>query len=393
MARSFARGSSQVAYCATPVTAAPLSVAGWFNTSDITNQQFLFAIVRHGGGSGGQFFAIELQGYVAGDPIAATAFGSSVVSAVTTTGFTQNTWHHACAVFASTTSRSIYLDGGGKATNTSSCSPSNVDRLSIGTLSRSDNPNVWFTGLTGEWGVWNVALTDAEVAILAKGVSPLLVRPQSLAGYWPLIGRTDPEIELRRGLNMTLANAPTVAEHPRVLYAPRLWNGFSSAATVTPPDAPTALTATATASDTIALAWTDNSTDETGFKIERGTDGVTFALIHTTAADATSYNDATCAANTLYYYRVCATNEAGDSAYTNVASAKTPPADAHTAYKHLVLVGGQVQQTDGRYLALVDGVPEPDTVLGVTWLYVDQTTGDLTVKFGDGHTATVAADS
>ena len=47
----------------------------------------------------------------------------------------------------------------------------------------------------------------------------------------------------------------------------------------------------------------------------------------------------------------------------------------------------------GRYLALEDGVPEPDTVAGVAWLYVDEADGDLKVKFGDGHVATVAGDT
>ena len=40
-----------------------------------------------------------------------------------------------------------------------------------------------------------------------------------------------------------------------------------------PPTAPSALTATAASASQINLAWTDNSSDETGFKIERSTDG------------------------------------------------------------------------------------------------------------------------
>lgn len=174
--------------------------------------------------------------------------------------------------------------------------------------------------------------------------------------------------------------------------ARRLWVA-SPAPAAPPPNAPSGLTATASASDTIDLAWTDNSLDETGFKVQRSLNGSTWADLDTAAADATSYPDETCSPSTTYYYRVCATNGAGDSAYTDAASAKTPPATAVLAYKYLVINGGQLTQTDGRYVALVDGVPEPDTVAGVTWLYVDQTTGDLTAKFGDGHKTTVAADS
>ena len=40
---------------------------------------------------------------------------------------------------------------------------------------------------------------------------------------------------------------------------------------VTIPNAPSSLTATAASSSQINLAWTDNSTNETGFKVERAT--------------------------------------------------------------------------------------------------------------------------
>lgn len=163
--------------------------------------------------------------------------------------------------------------------------------------------------------------------------------------------------------------------------------------TIPVPSAPSDLTATATAPDTIALAWTDNSGDENGFRIERSLDGTTWGVLDTAAADATSYDDDTCDANTRYYYRVCAYNAGGDSDYTSTANAKTPPDAATQHEKPLVLVAGQVEQSDGRYLALTDGVPEPDTVAGIAWLYVDQDDGDLKIKFGDGHTATLAVDS
>src|SRR6185503_16091531 len=95
--------------------------------------------------------------------------------------------------------------------------------------------------------------------------------------------------------------------------------------TPTPPAAPTGLSATAMAFNQINLAWTDASTDETGFKIERklGVDG-TFAQIATVGAGTTCYNDTTVSGDSLYYYRVRATNGAGDSGYSNTDSALTP---------------------------------------------------------------------
>ncbi len=99
---------------------------------------------------------------------------------------------------------------------------------------------------------------------------------------------------------------------------------LSGAATPTPPAAPTGLAATAVSSTRIDLAWTDRASDEQGFQVERSTDDASFQPIATLAADTAAYSDTSVAASTTYYYRVRAFNAAGDSAYSNTASATTP---------------------------------------------------------------------
>jgi glucose/arabinose dehydrogenase len=91
-----------------------------------------------------------------------------------------------------------------------------------------------------------------------------------------------------------------------------------------PPAAPSGLVATAASSTRIDLVWDDNSTNETGFKVERRLLGGTFAQIATTAANVRTYADTTVAAGNVYEYRVRATTGTLDSAYTSVASATTP---------------------------------------------------------------------
>ena len=91
------------------------------------------------------------------------------------------------------------------------------------------------------------------------------------------------------------------------------------------PAAPSGLSATGVSRGRIDLAWTDNSSNETGFQIERSRDGGAFSLIATTAAGATSYsNTSGLTPNKMYSYRVRAINAAGSSAYSNTASATTP---------------------------------------------------------------------
>jgi hypothetical protein len=85
----------------------------------------------------------------------------------------------------------------------------------------------------------------------------------------------------------------------------------------TVPIAPTTLATTSATSSAIALSWADNSSNETGFQIERSVDNTAaFSLLTTTAANATTYTDNSLDEGRRYYYRVRATNGAGNSSYT-----------------------------------------------------------------------------
>jgi len=98
---------------------------------------------------------------------------------------------------------------------------------------------------------------------------------------------------------------------------------------------PPATTVTAVAAlDTITLTWA-NVADETGYRIELSADGTTgWAEIGTAGQDVTVHTDTSLSPGTTYYYRIVATNAAGDSAPSKVVKATTvtekvsePPAD------------------------------------------------------------------
>jgi hypothetical protein len=92
------------------------------------------------------------------------------------------------------------------------------------------------------------------------------------------------------------------------------------------PGAPSALTALPASSSAINLSWTDNSSDETEFRIERcqGTGCSSFAQLATAGANATAYADQSLLDGTTYRYRVIAFNGSLTSDPSNVAEATTP---------------------------------------------------------------------
>ncbi|MDP2606180.1 MAG: NPCBM/NEW2 domain-containing protein [Deltaproteobacteria bacterium] len=87
------------------------------------------------------------------------------------------------------------------------------------------------------------------------------------------------------------------------------------------------------------MGWTDNSTSEDGFKIERSPgSGTAFTQIATVGANVTSYIDGGLLDATTYCYRVVAFNTAGSSGFSNEGCATT--AAAMTAFTLTVSKSG-----------------------------------------------------
>ncbi len=136
--------------------------------------------------------------------------------------------------------------------------------------------------------------------------------------------------------NTTSFTDAGLSEATKYWYRVRASNGdatsaYSNAKTVTTirglPAAPSGLSITSLLSGKVSLSWTDNSNNESAFRMQRKT-GVTgtYADIKTTAANIITYTDRDSALKdgTLYYYRVAASNSAGDSAFSNEIGGSTP---------------------------------------------------------------------
>jgi PKD repeat protein len=91
------------------------------------------------------------------------------------------------------------------------------------------------------------------------------------------------------------------------------------------PAAPTSLSGTAASASQVNLAWTDNASNEDGFKIERctGTNCTSFAQVATVGANVRNYSNTGLSKNTVYTYRVRAYNSFGNSGYSNSVGVRT----------------------------------------------------------------------
>ena len=209
MAYEFNGSNQSMQTTSIPLSSTPLTIACWFNSDSVTVVQNTITIR----GTGAAYMTIFLRGDLAGDPIqVAIATTGAPSTASSTAGYSANTWNHACAVFSSSTSRSIYLNGANSATNTANASftPNNI---LIGAAGSGAGTLQFMDGELADIGIWNAALTAAEIASLAKGMTYDKIRPQSLVFYAPLVRDL---IDQKGGLAITNNNAATVAAHTRV---------------------------------------------------------------------------------------------------------------------------------------------------------------------------------
>ncbi|WP_194768583.1 fibronectin type III domain-containing protein [Tamlana sp. I1] len=112
------------------------------------------------------------------------------------------------------------------------------------------------------------------------------------------------------------------------------------------PDAPSELKATVVSSSAINLSWTDNSDDETGFKVERKKGNGDFETISTVGENGTSYPSEGLEAGTTYTYRVKAVNLSGESVYSNEVTATTSEGNTNSCNEKNWVPNGEFDKGD-----------------------------------------------
>lgn len=209
-ARDFVSASSQyINFATAPVSGPPCTISFWMKRTDTTTAAAVVAV----NSSATQ----RMQVNVGSSSLTAAALDTTASSSAATVNGVDSTsdWYHVMAVFAGSAYRSIFTNGVFGASNVTSRTVNSIDRVLVGARVNTSTVGAFFPGTIAEVAVWNVALTNAEAAILAVGAKPYRVRPDALVFYAPLWSNASTEQNLM-GTGGTLTNSPTASAHPRV---------------------------------------------------------------------------------------------------------------------------------------------------------------------------------
>ena len=179
-----------------------------------------------------------------------TKAGGTAANATTTTTITDTNWHSVVGEITAANARQVWLDNGGNGSSSTSLTPGTLTKTTAGAYDNGGTIGGNVAHELADIAVWSVALTSDERASLAAGVSPLLIRPDKLEIYLPLMrGGND-----YMGGAFTVTDA-TVADHPRV-YMPSRAQQLVKTAAASGTTYNDTLTSTATATDGITVSAT-----------------------------------------------------------------------------------------------------------------------------------------
>ena len=172
-----------------PVSSYPFTLAAWFKPPEEHKDWQGFVLsdgtetARYGMGPGNygrwSIYCLSFEQRTAG------GFSENYSSS------SPNAWAQATCIFNASGDRKLYVNGSGNeysnGSNIGATTLTDADIIGLG-FGPTAGSNALYKGGMAECGLWNAALTTAEIDSLAAGFSPLFIQPDKLIGYWPLGG-------------------------------------------------------------------------------------------------------------------------------------------------------------------------------------------------------------
>lgn len=157
----------------------PFTLSAWVKTTATSSQTVVGIFVST---SSNQYYRITLS--AAGLPTI-EASNTTARTASSATAINDGAWHHVAAVFASSTSRTLYVDGVSKATSTTAATfTATINRLSVGRTSNSA-PGSYFNGSIDEVSLWSTGLAQADIDAVYNSGRPTDVSASTgILSFW-----------------------------------------------------------------------------------------------------------------------------------------------------------------------------------------------------------------
>jgi hypothetical protein len=189
------------------IAVSPLTIAAWVKPSALTGDPAVMSMTMSGNSN---LFMLDLN---SGVPRASVKFGGTFAAATASSGAVSTVaWTHVCAVFTPT-SRTIYVNGISKGSNSTAGTPSGINLSFIGALSGGN----LYAGDLAYPSVWSIALSAPDVAALynaGAGTDPNTVQTSSLISYTSLPAGGGPYVDSVSSVVWTLTGSPVFVTDP-----------------------------------------------------------------------------------------------------------------------------------------------------------------------------------
>ena len=178
------------------------------------------------------------------------------------------------------------------------------------------------------------SITSSTVGSSFETWSGTSMASPHVTGAWAILKQKSPTASVSQILRSLTSTGRPVTDSRNNITTPliRIDEALTAPASPEPPPSlpksPTALDAMPISANQINLSWTDNSSNETSFKVYRRTDEASsLTLVSTVAANTATFQNTGLAGGTTYRYYVVSSNQDGDSQPSNEAQATTlnPP--------------------------------------------------------------------
>lgn len=209
MSQTFS-GTNHLSSGAVAATAVPLTLVIWLNT---TLGQFKRFISLANSTDNANVFNCGTDVTSSSSNLASAyvSITGNNAQALSSTAMTASTWQHLAAVFASTSSRAIYINGANKgSTGGGPFAPTGINATIIS--GRASDFTAGIVGQAAQAAVWNRALSDNEVAHLGAGGNPRAIK--GCVSYWKIASGESPVVDQIGTNNLTVTGTSAGTTDP-----------------------------------------------------------------------------------------------------------------------------------------------------------------------------------